>query len=113
MRRLATGVVLAATVTALVAVWSTQPAVSIRIATDGTAQLVSRLGRRAALPDTIRVARGGRPRVRIRNADARAHIVGIFRAPANATVEYSLPGPGRYNGLCTVHARRTLTIIVQ
>ncbi|MCU0649014.1 MAG: hypothetical protein MUF00_13520 [Gemmatimonadaceae bacterium] len=93
--------------------WAMRPAVEIAIDAAGRAGVVDAFGRRRALPDTLVIARGGRPRIRITNAAPRAHIVGLFRAPADSTVEFALPGPGRYSGQCTVHPRAQLTLLVE
>lgn len=95
-------------------IWlATRPAVLIDIARGGQASLVTRWGGRRPLPDTIVVARGGRPRVRIRNADGRAHAVGLFRAEPGTATDYALPGPGTFTGRCSVHPRAELTIVVR
>ncbi len=91
-----------------------RPAVTIDITPDGHAWVAQPWrGRPRPLPDTIIVERGGRPRIRIRNDDVRTHLLGIFRAPAASTVEYALPGPGSYSGLCSLHQRQTFTVVVR
>lgn len=95
------------------ALWP-RPAVDIRIPRGGYAELHRRFGRVAAIPETIVVAAGGRPRVRITNADTTAHRLGLFTAPPGETVEYTLPTPGTYTGLCSVHpTSETLTFVVR
>jgi plastocyanin len=60
------------------------------------------------------VAAGGRPRVRIVNADSISHRLGLFAAPAGDQVEYTLPQPGVYTGLCSAHpTSETLTFVVR
>ena len=78
--------------TALVAVltWP-RPAVDIRIAAGGVATVHGRFGRVSALPETIVVSAGGRPRIRIANADSITHRLGLFAAPPLDDVEYTLP----------------------
>lgn len=96
-----------------VAVWP-RPAVDIRIPRGGFAQVHGRFGRVRTIPDTIVVAAGGRPRVRITNADTATHQLGLFSAPPGQTVEYTLPAPGSYTGLCSVHpTSETLTFVVR
>lgn len=95
------------------ALWP-RPAVDIRIPRGGFAALHQRFGRVVAMPDTIVVAAGGRPRVRITNADTTTHQLGLFSAPPGQTVEYTLPTPGTYTGLCSVHpTSETLTFVVR
>ena len=114
MRRAA--LLLAGTVGALalaLALWP-RPAVDIRIPRGGFAQVHGRFGRVQTIPDTIVVAAGGRPRVRITNADTATHQLGLFSAPPGQTVEYTLPTPGTYTGLCSVHpTSETLTFVVR
>lgn len=105
--------VLAATVLAVLATWP-RPAVDIRIPAGGIAEVHGRFWRVSALPETIYVAAGGRPRVRISNADSIEHRLGLFAAPAGETVEYTLPQPGSYTGLCSAHpTSETLTFVVR
>jgi plastocyanin len=105
--------VMAGTAFVAVATWP-RPAVDIRIPPGGRAEVHARFGRVAALPETIVVAAGGRPRVRIRNADSMEHRLGLFAAPAGETVEYTLPQPGTYTGLCSAHpTSETLTFVVR
>ncbi len=97
----------------VLATWP-RPAVDIRVRPDGVAEVHRRFWRVSALPDTIVVAAGGRPRVRITNADTVAHRLGMFAAPAGEDVEYTLPGPGAYTGACSAHgAGETLTFVVR
>jgi plastocyanin len=106
------GSVAAAAVVTL-ALWP-RPAVDIRIPLGGFAAVHQRFGRVVAMPDTIVVAAGGRPRVRITNADTVSHQLGLFSAPPGETVEYTLPTPGTYTGLCSVHpTSETLTFVVR
>jgi plastocyanin len=108
----AVGSAVAAALLAL-ALWP-RPAVDIRIPRGGVAAVHHRFGRVAALPETLVVAAGGRPRVRITNADTAAHQLGLFSAPPGRTVEYTLPTPGTYTGLCSVHpTSETLTFVVR
>jgi hypothetical protein len=91
-----------------------RPAVEIRIPIGGLAEVQDRWGRVRALPETIVVAAGGRPRVRIVNADSITHRLGLFAAPAGEQVEYTLPQPGTYTGLCSAHpTSETLTFVVR
>lgn len=91
-----------------------RPAVDIVVGTDGLAEVRSRFGRAAALPETIVVAAGGRPRIRITNADTISHRLGLFAAPAGQSVEYTLPQPGTYTGACSAHpSSETLTFVVR
>jgi plastocyanin len=97
----------------VLATWP-RPAVDIRIAASGIASMHGRFGRVSALPETIVVAAGGRPRVRITNADSIEHRLGLFAAPASESVEYTLPQPGTYTGLCSAHpTSETLTFVVR
>jgi hypothetical protein len=106
-------VVLLVTGLAVLATWP-RPAVDIRIPRGGLASVHGRFGRVTALPETIVVAAGGRPRVRITNADTIEHRLGLFAAPAGESVEYTLPQPGTYTGLCSAHATsETLTFVVR
>jgi hypothetical protein len=91
-----------------------RPALEIRIPSGGIAQVHDRWGRVRALPETLVVAAGGRPRVRIVNADSITHRLGLFVAPAGQQVEYTLPQPGTYTGLCSAHpTSETLTFVVR
>ncbi len=91
-----------------------RPAVDIRIPPGGLAQIHKSFGRVSALPETIVVAAGGRPRVRISNADSIAHRLGLFSADAGETVDYTLPQPGTYTGACSAHpTSETLTFVVR
>jgi plastocyanin len=91
-----------------------RPAVDIRIPPGGIAQIHKSFGRVVALPETIVVAAGGRPRVRITNSDSVAHRLGLFSANAGETAEYTLPQPGTYTGACSAHATsETLTFVVR
>jgi len=91
-----------------------RPAVDIRIPPGGLASVHGRWGRVTALPETIVVAAGGRPRVRITNTDSIEHRLGLFAAPAGESVEYTLPQPGTYTGLCSAHpTSETLTFVVR
>jgi len=91
-----------------------RPAVDIRIPPGGLAGVHGRFGRVTALPETIVVAAGGRPRVRITNTDSIEHRLGLFAAPAGEVVEYTLPQPGTYTGLCSAHpTSETLTFVVR
>jgi len=91
-----------------------RPAVDIRIPPSGIAQIHRSFWRVTALPETIFVAAGGRPRVRISNGDSVAHRLGLFSASAGATVEYTLPQPGTYTGACSAHpTSETLTFVVR
>jgi plastocyanin len=103
----------ALTAVAAMALWP-RPAVDIRIAPGGLAVVHARFGRATALPETIVVAAGGRPRVRITNADSIEHRLGLFSAPLGQVVEYTLPQPGTYTGLCSAHpTSETLTFVVR
>jgi len=105
--------VIAVTVLVVLASWP-RPAVDIRIPPGGLAFVHGRFGRVTALPETIVVAAGGRPRVRISNADSIEHRLGLFAAPAGESVEYTLPQPGTYTGLCSAHpTSETLTFVVR
>ncbi len=91
-----------------------RPAVDIRIPPGGLAQIHKSFWRVTALPETIVVASGGRPRVRISNTDSIAHRLGLFSAAPGETVEYTLPQPGTYTGACSAHpTRETLTFVVR
>jgi hypothetical protein len=90
-----------------------QPAVHIVIDAEGRASLRDGWGRSRPLPDTVHIAAGGRPRVLLENDADRAHVVGLFRAPARGSAEYALPGPGSYTGRCTVHRRAEVTFLVR
>lgn len=105
--------VIAITAVAAVATWP-RPAVDIRIPEGGIAKVHRRFWRVQALPETIFVAAGGRPRVRITNADSIPHRLGLFAANAGETVEYTLPQPGAYTGQCSAHpTSSTLTFVVR
>jgi len=105
--------VLLVTGLAVFASWP-RPAVDIRIPPGGLASVHGRFGRVTALPETIVVAAGGRPRVRITNGDSIEHRLGLFAAPAGESVEYTLPQPGTYTGLCSAHpTSETLTFVVR
>jgi hypothetical protein len=105
--------IVAVTVFVAVATWP-RPAVDIRIPPGGLASVHGRFGRVTALPETIVVAAGGRPRVRITNTDSIEHRLGLFAAPAGESVEYTLPQPGTYTGLCSAHpTSETLTFVVR
>lgn len=105
--------VVAGTTVAVIVSWP-RPAVDIRIPAGGMAQIHKSFGRVSALPETIVVAAGGRPRVRITNADSIAHRLGLFSADAGETVEYTLPQPGTYTGACSAHpTSETLTFVVR
>ena len=105
--------VLVATALVVLATWP-RPAVDIRIPPGGIAEVHGRFWRVSALPETIFVAAGGRPRVRISNADSIEHRLGLFAAPSGETVEYTLPQPGAYTGLCSAHpTSETLTFVVR
>lgn len=96
--------------------WATwpRPAVNIYVNADGLAEVHDRFGRVAALPETILVAAGGRPKIRITNADTITHRLGMFAAPAGQAVEYTLPQPGTYTGACSAHpSSETLTFVVR
>jgi plastocyanin len=98
---------------AVVATWP-RPAVDIRITPGGEARVHERFWRVSALPETIVVAAGGRPRVRISNADTISHQLGLFSARAGETAEYTLPTPGTYTGACSAHpTSATLTFVVR
>ena len=91
-----------------------RPAVDIRIPPGGLAQIHRSFGRVTALPETIVVAAGGRPRVRISNGDTVTHRLGLFSASAGETVDYTLPQPGTYTGACSAHpTSETLTFVVR
>lgn len=91
-----------------------RPAVEILIPPTGIAEVRGRFGMVTTIPDTIVVPAGGRPRVRITNRDTTAHRLGIFAAPAQQTVEFTLPRPGTYTGECSVHpTAETLTFVVR
>jgi plastocyanin len=95
------------------ALWP-RPAVEIVIPPTGIAEVHQRFGAVTTIPDTIVVPAGGRPRVRITNRDTTAHRLGIFAAPAQQTVEFTLPRPGTYTGECSVHpTAKTLTFVVR
>lgn len=112
-RALQLGFVLLLTVVGAFATWP-RPAVDIRIPPGGVAEVHHRFGRVTAMPETIVVAAGGRPRIRITNADTIAHRLGMFSAPASERVEYTLPQPGVYTGACSAHpSSETLTFLVQ
>ena len=105
--------VVAITATTAYLTWP-RPAVDIRVNAQGIAELRGTFGASAALPETIIVAAGGRPRVRITNADSITHRLGLFSAPAGETVEYTLPQPGTYTGACSAHpSSETLTFVVR
>lgn len=114
LRRIAQlAAVLGVTAFVVLATWP-RPAVDIRIPQGGLASVHLRFGRVTALPETIVVAAGGRPRVRITNADSIEHRLGLFAAPAGESVEYTLPQPGTYTGLCSAHpTSETLTFVVR
>ena len=101
------------TVVAAIGTWP-RPAVDIRIPSSGVAEVHERFWRVKTLPETIFVAAGGRPRVRITNADSITHRLGLFSADAGETVEYSLPQKGTYTGECSAHpSSATLTFVVR
>jgi hypothetical protein len=105
--------VVAITAVAAVATWP-RPAVNIRIPEGGIAEVHRRFWRVQTLPETIFVAAGGRPRVRITNSDSIPHRLGLFAADAGETVEYTLPQPGAYTGQCSAHpTSSTLTFVVR
>lgn len=105
--------VLAFTVLAAIGSWP-RPAVDIRIPVGGVAEVHERFWRVQTLPETIVVAAGGRPRVRIINADSITHRLGLFSADAGETVEYTLPQKGTYTGECSAHpSSATLTFVVR
>jgi plastocyanin len=98
----------------LVYVFWPRPAVNIRVTAEGVAFVHGVFGRVSVLPDTIVVSAGGRPKVRITNADTITHRLGLFAAPAGQVVEYTLPQPGTYTGLCSAHpTSNTLTYVVR
>ncbi len=112
-RALQLGLVLLLTVVGALATWP-RPAVDIRIPPGGVAEVHHRFGRVTAMPETIVVAAGGRPRIRITNSDTIAHRLGMFSAPASDRVEYTLPQPGTYTGACSAHpSSETLTFVVR
>ncbi len=105
--------VVAATVVFTLASWP-RPAVVIRIPASGIAEVHERFWRVEALPETIVVPAGGRPKVRITNSDTMVHRLGLFSAPPGETVEYTLPRPGTYTGVCSAHpTSSTLTFVVR
>jgi hypothetical protein len=105
--------VVIATGAAVMVSWP-RPAVDIRIPPGGIAQIHKSFWRVTALPETIVVAAGGRPRVRISNSDSIAHRLGLFSAAAGETMEYTLPQPGTYTGACSAHpTSETLTFVVR
>ncbi len=104
---------IAFTVIAAISTWP-RPAVDIRIPEGGVAEVHERFWRVHALPETIVVAAGGRPRVRIVNSDSITHRLGMFSAGAGETVEYSMPQKGTYTGECSAHpSSATLTFVVR
>ncbi len=112
-RVLQVGTVVAITAVAALATWP-RPAVDIRIPEGGVAEVHRRFWRVQMLPETIFVAAGGRPRVRITNSDSMQHRLGLFAADAGETVEYTLPQPGTYTGECSAHpTSSTLTFVVR
>lgn len=114
MRR--AGIASALLLVAAMATWLLwpRPAVEIVIPPTGIAEVRGRFGVVTTIPDTIVVPAGGRPRVRITNRDTTAHRLGIFAAPAQQTVEFTLPRPGSYTGECSVHpTAKTLTFVVK
>lgn len=102
MRRVL-AILLVAAVTTLAAWWLIpRPALAIEIDAGGQAWVRSRTGR-TVLPDTVHVVGHRNARVRIENADARLHRLGLFAVPAGETAEYTLPRPGTYSGVCSTH----------
>ncbi len=103
MRR-ALAILLVAVATTLAAWWLIpRPALAIEIDEGGQAWVRSRTGR-TPLPDTVHVDGQRNARVRIENADAKLHRLGLFVVAAGETAEYTLPRPGTYSGVCSTHA---------
>ncbi len=102
-------------ITAVAAIGSwPRPAVDIRIPPGGMAEVHQRFWQVHALPETIFVAAGGRPRVRIVNQDSIPHRLGLFSAGAGESVEYTLPKLGTFTGECSAHpTSATLTFVVR
>lgn len=101
--------------TAVGTAWATWPRPDLALEVDrgGLGWVVGRTSR-APLPETLFVAARGRPTVRIANRDTAAAQLGIFHAPAGATVEFTLPGPGAYGGFCSAHpTKKRLTFVVR
>lgn len=86
-----------------------RPAVTIQIAPGGIATVNGEV-----LPETLFIkARGRSTVIRVVNSDSTRHQLALFGAAAGETLDFTIPYPGTYGGVCSTHPSGNLTYVVQ
>ena len=113
-RRVITLLAVVAGTLALVWLAWPHPDVTIVVERGGRALVMSRLGRRGPLDDTLFVGgSGARRSVRVINHDSLSHQLALFTVQPGAQTDYAVP-LGTFGGYCSAHPRsKRLTIVVR